>query len=58
MNRLPQAVTKDLIEAVAQLDEHLKDIERLLNERNSGNQVLTVSQKSRLKRVSAELSKL
>jgi len=58
MDRLPQDVTKELIEAVAQLDKQLKDIERILNERNSGNQVLTVSQKSRLRRVSAELLKL
>lgn len=58
MERLPQAVTKDLIEAVAQLDEQLKNIERILEERNSDNRVLTVSQKSRLKRVSADLLKL
>ena len=58
MERLPQAVTKELIEAAAQLDDQLKDIERILEERNSGNQVLTVSQKSRLKRVSEDLLKL
>ena len=58
MNRLPQDVTKDLIKAVAELDDQLKAIEQLLNERNSGNQVLSVAKKSRLRRVSAELLKL
>ena len=55
--RLIQDVNKDLFQKVDQLDELLKGIESLLDERGRDDSVLTVSQKYQLHKVSERLLK-
>jgi len=55
--RLIQEVNKDLFQKVDQLDELLKGIESLLDERGCDESVLTVSQKHQLHKVSERLLK-
>ena len=56
--RLIQEVNKDLFLKVDQLDELLKGIESLLDERGRDDSVLTVSQKHQLHKVSERLLKV
>ena len=53
--KLIQEVNKDLFLKVDQLDELLKGIESLLDERGRDDSVLTVSQKHQLHKVSKRL---
>ena len=55
--KLIQEVNKDLFLKVDQLDELLKGIESLLDERGRDDSVLTVSQKHQLHKVSERLLK-
>ena len=55
--KLIQEVNKDLFLKVDQLDELLKGIESLLDERGRDDSVLTVSQKHQLHKVSGRLLK-
>lgn len=55
--RLIQEINKDLFQKVDQLDELLKGIESLLDERGHDDSVLTVSQKHQLHKVSERLLK-
>ena len=55
--KLIQEVNKDLFLKVDQLDELLKGIESLLDERGRDDSVLTVSQKYQLHKVSERLLK-
>ena len=52
-----QEINKDLFQKVDQLDELLKGIESLLDERGHDDSVLTVSQKHQLHKVSERLLK-
>lgn len=55
--KLIQEINKDLFQKVDQLDELLKGIESLLDERGRDEAVLTVSQKYQLQKVSERLLK-